>query len=286
MVIVGRLLLAAVPLFAMAAPAAAANTGTVSARAHGDSAFWTAHRMLSATPLDSPERAAARQVPAAKGFSGSRVVGALFFDDGAGSHYCTASVINSPKRNLLLTAAHCLYDPATGSWHGHIVFVPRYGRGHRPYGTWPVWAMVVDKRWTDRADPDVDFGFAAVQVVDGRRIADVVGANQLLIDQGPVNRVRVIGYPARSSSPQDRAVACDVLTHRFAARQMRFDCRGFYGGTSGGPLIKAYDPRTQSGYAVGVIGGYHLGGSRDWRSYSPAFTSDIAHLLSTADRQS
>lgn len=281
-----RGVLAAVPLLSIAWPAVG-DTRTVSVRASSDAAYWTAARMSSATPLDVRDQAGTHgRLPTAQPISGSRVVGALFFDDGNGSHYCTASVIDSPKRDLLLTAAHCLYDPTTAAWHGHIVFVPKYGHGHRPYGTWPVWLMVVDKRWSDGGNPDVDFGFAAVQVVGGRRIADVVGANQLLADQGYTNRVRVIGYPAKSSFPSDRPVACDVLTHRLAARQVRFDCRGFYGGTSGSPLIKGYDPATQSGYAVGVIGGYHLGGSYDWRSYSPVFDGDIAHLMVTADRQS
>jgi V8-like Glu-specific endopeptidase len=284
-----RGVLAAVPLFSMVQPASAAvgDAWTVSARSSGDVAYWTADRMRTATPLDVRDQVAGPDagLPMARPTSGSKVVGALFFDDGAGSHYCTASVVDSPKKDLLLTAAHCLYDPDTGSWHGHIVFVPKYSRGHRPYGTWPVWLMVTDKRWTDGGDPDVDFGFAAVQEIGGKRIADVVGANQLLVDQGYTNRVRVIGYPAKVSYPSDRPVACDVLTHRLADRQVRFDCGGFYGGTSGSPLIKGYDRGSESGYVVGVIGGYHLGGSYDWRSYSTVFGSDIAHLMVTADQQ-
>src|ERR1700737_2337523 len=34
--------------------------------------------------------------------------GALFYNDASGDHFCTASVVESPKMNLLITAAHCI----------------------------------------------------------------------------------------------------------------------------------------------------------------------------------
>jgi V8-like Glu-specific endopeptidase len=252
--------------------------------------YWTPARMEFATPLDrrasDAEAGPPSGVPVARGGAGSRVVGALFFDGGGGgSHYCTASVIRTAKKNLLLTAAHCLYNPNTHEWHSHIVFVPKYSQGNRPYGTWPVWLMVVDKRWMDHGDPDLDFGFAAVQVMGGRRIADVVGSNQLLIHQDYTNKVLVTGYPAKSNYPADRPISCVTRTYREAKYQLRFDCHGFYGGTSGSPWFKTYDRRTQSGYVIGVIGGHEQGGSEEWRSYSPVFDAGIAHLIVTADNQ-
>ena len=43
-------------------------------------------------------------------FGGTAAVGALFTtsDGHLGTHFCTASVVNSPHGNLLLTAAHCV----------------------------------------------------------------------------------------------------------------------------------------------------------------------------------
>jgi V8-like Glu-specific endopeptidase len=247
--------------------------------------YWTTERMEHATPLYGRARTGATEVPVARPVEGSRVLGALFFRDGAGGHYCTASVIRTSKRNLLLTAAHCLYNPDTHQWHTHIVFVPMYGRGRRPYGTWPIWLMVADKRWIDHGDPDFDFGFAAVQIMRGRRIADVVGANELLVNQGYTNPVLVAGYPAKANYPADRPIGCAGRTYRQTKYQLRFDCHGFYGGTSGSPWLRDYDSRTQSGHVIGVIGGYQEGGSEEWRSYSPLFDGDIAHLLETADNQ-
>jgi len=189
--------LAAVPLLP-AGPAALARTRLVTAADLGSEEYWTPARIALATPLGrrTDEEVPEVGIPTARAVPGSKVIGALFFNNGSGGHYCTASVVRTPKRNMLITAAHCLYNQATHDWHRHIVFVPRYSAGHRPYGTWPVWLMVADKRWIERGDPNLDFGFAAVQIMRGRRLADVVGANDLLTGQGYTNRVVVAGPSA------------------------------------------------------------------------------------------
>ncbi|GLY88606.1 trypsin-like serine peptidase [Actinoallomurus iriomotensis] len=276
--------LTAVPLLSYV-PEASAGVVTSADQGAAAVAYWTPERMARATPLGGGRArfGTGMEVPVARSVAGSRVIGALFFNSGSGGHYCTASVVRTPKRNMLLTAAHCLYNEGAHTWHRHIVFVPRYSAGHRPYGTWPVWLMVADKRWLQHGDPDLDFAFAAVQIMAGRRIADVVGANTLEINQGPGIRVVVAGYPAKENYPADRPVGCAGRAARQSRTQMRFDCHGFYGGTSGSPWLSDYDARTQSGHVVGVIGGYQEGGSEEWRSYSPIFTDDTARLLNTAD---
>jgi len=277
--------LAAVPLLPAGPVALASGPRTVTAVDSGGASYWTAARMARATPLGVRATLPYAGIPAARSVAGSRVIGALFFNSGSGGHYCTASVVRTAKRNMLLTAAHCLYNPDTHAWHHNIVFVPRYSAGHRPYGTWPVWLMVADKRWIDHADPDMDVAFAAVQVMRGKRIADVVGANQLTINPGYTGRVVVAGYPAKENYPADRPIGCAGRTARQSRSQLRFDCHGFYGGTSGSPWLSDYDNRTQTGHVVGVIGGYQEGGSEEWRSYSPVFDTNVAHLLATANNQ-
>jgi V8-like Glu-specific endopeptidase len=279
--------LAAVPLLPVGPVALASGARAVTAVDLSGTSYWTAARMARATPLSARaiEALPSAEIPSARSVAGSKVIGALFFNSGSGSHYCTASVVRTQKRNMLLTAAHCLYNPDTHAWHRNIVFVPRYSAGHRPYGTWPVWLMVADKRWIEHGDPDMDVAFAAVQVMRGRRIADVVGANQLQINPGYTSRVVVAGYPAKENYPADRPIGCAGWTARQSRSQLRFDCHGFYGGTSGSPWLSDYDNRTQSGHVVGVIGGYQEGGSEEWRSYSPLFDTNVANLLATANNQ-
>lgn len=278
--------LTAVPLLSYV-PEASARVVTSADQGAAAVAYWTPQRMARATPLGGrgARSGVGTEVPVARSVAGSRVIGALFFNSGSGGHYCTASVVRTSKRNMLLTAAHCLYSQSSHAWHRHIVFVPRYAAGHRPYGTWPVWLMVADKRWLQRGDPDMDFAFAAVQVMGGRRIADVVGANTLEINQGPGIQVVIAGYPAKENYPADRPVGCAGRASRQSRTQMRFDCHGFYGGTSGSPWLSDYDAHTQTGHVVGVIGGYQEGGSEEWRSYSPIFTEETARLLNTADER-
>lgn len=269
---------------ASATPASAASRDRIRVvNTGGVASYWTPYRMSHATPYGARGVPRTAGMPSARVTSGSRTIGALFFDDGEGSHYCTASVIRSSKRNLLVTAAHCLYNPNTRQWHTHIAFVPRYDQGSRPYGTWPVWLMVVDRRWLSYGDEDMDIGFAAVQVMGGRRIADVVGSNQLLVDQGVSGNVLVMGYPSKENNPADHPVWCSARVRQLGRNQMRFDCRGFSGGTSGSPWIKGYDRRTQSGYVMGVIGGHEQGGAYDWRSYGSVLGGGAAELIVTAN---
>ena len=56
-------------------------------------------------------------------FAGTPAVGALFTASAGrlGQHFCTASVVDSPAGDLLITAAHCV----TGT-SGTIEFVPGY----------------------------------------------------------------------------------------------------------------------------------------------------------------
>lgn len=254
-------------------------------------AFWTPRRMAEATPLDSrrtaraakPALAATAGRPTAKTWSGSPVVGALFLSNGSGSHYCTASVVSSAHKSLILTAGHCLYG--TGGWAKNVVFVPRYSQGKQPYGAWSIRYLYVDSRWKSHRDPDLDFGFAVVDTLQGRRIADVVGANRLVINEGYTNRVRVIGYPMTKYASVDKPIYCNATTHKAFKYQIYFDCNGFYGGTSGSPWLKNYNTTTRRGDVLGVIGGYEEGGKYDWRSYSAVFDKDIHNLYTTANKR-
>ncbi|KPI12547.1 hypothetical protein OK006_11077, partial [Actinobacteria bacterium OK006] len=41
-------------------------------------------------------------------------IGTVFEKDDHGAHFCTASVVQSPGRNMLITAAHCAFDADAG----------------------------------------------------------------------------------------------------------------------------------------------------------------------------
>jgi Trypsin len=79
---------------------------------------------LAAAVKSLPRRATT--VPAAllhgRFYTGTPAVGALFSLSGGhlGRHFCTASVVDSPVRDLVITAAHCV----SGRRPGRVAFVP------------------------------------------------------------------------------------------------------------------------------------------------------------------
>lgn len=253
-------------------------------------AFWTPQRMAQAAP---PERApgkpavTSQAAPTARHFDGIPSVGVLFSVDGeAREHHCTASVVHSPHGNLILTAGHC--NPGA-----RAAFVPQYqsGQDSQPYGVWAIEdSYAYEDRGTSGAGADLDFAFAVVAPDDsGRHIEEVTGGNVLAATPGYRNQVSVIGYPNLRSDPEDRAVRCDTTTERLAGtRQLRMECNGFYGGTSGSPWLAGYDPRTRTGRVIGVIGGVNGGGPQgphsDRTSYSPYFGKEILSLYDRATK--
>jgi V8-like Glu-specific endopeptidase len=239
-------------------------------RTVGDTTSWNRERFLRAHPPSG--------TPTAEPASFGKRVGALFSHDTTGDHFCTASAVDSPGRNLIITAAHCVHSGKGGAYLSNLVFVPGYRDGNAPYGVWKVKTQFVDDRWASDSDPDLDVGFAILQPLNGKNIADVLGSNLLGINQGFGNIVRVTGYPTSAEEP----VTCINRTTRELKYQMRFACNGYPPGTSGSPWLTHYDPKTKRGEVIGVIGGYQLGGLEDAVSYSSYFDDDVRKLYERA----
>ena len=212
----------------------------------------------------------------AKPFGGTPAIGALFtFSNGKlGTHFCTASVIQSPHSNLLVTAAHCV----TGTT-GAIAFVPGYADGNAPYGIWPVARVFTDQAWDTSASQDDDVAFLEVSDNDtSTPIEDETGAEQLGIGLPPTELTEVIGYPNGAHQP----VICQNWTKAFSATQLEFDCGGYPDGTSGGPFLVRIDQATGQGTVMAVIGGYEQGGDYSDVSYSAAFGPAVRSLYQHA----
>ncbi|MER6517492.1 MULTISPECIES: trypsin-like serine protease [unclassified Streptomyces] len=227
-------------------------------------------------------------------FDGIPVVGRMFVMKGAGAYFCTASVVASPGRNLVLSAAHCLL----GSDTRKVAFVPRYtARNPRPYGMFPVLrdAKGRSKVWihpryrsqgANRA-ATLDVAFAQVGPGSkGRRVQDVVGGNRLLTG-GPYAhpRVTLIGHPSSAARPRvcvNRTTKYTSKDARIPGSFLRIACTGYPGGTSGGPFLARYDAKTRTGDVIGVIGGWKTGGDTPDVSYSSYFGKEVRALFDTA----
>ncbi|MGW4378648.1 trypsin-like serine peptidase [Kitasatospora sp. NPDC004531] len=227
----------------------AAATGCTSAAKSGD---------------DGPT---ARPAPAD---TASNRIGPLFVDDTDGMRACTAAVVRSRGRNLVITAAHCAAP------HGvpldDLVFAPGYRDQRAPYGSWPVSEVLVDPRWGPDENEGYDVAFLLLDALNGRQVEDQVGGYSLATGQGVGLKVTVTGYPNSSTSP----ITCQGRTTSRSSTQQRFDCSGFTDGTSGSPWV------TEQSQVVGVIGGYQQGGNSPDVSYSVAFGDRLAALYRQA----
>jgi V8-like Glu-specific endopeptidase len=215
-----------------------------------------------------------------RSFSGMPAVGALFTVSGGqlGRHFCTASVVDSPPGDLVITAAHCV----SGMAPGQIAFVPGYRSGVAPYGVWLTSEVLSDSTWQASNDPDHDVAFLVVhRTGSSDRIQDLTGGEQLGIGWSARAWVDVIGYPDGT----DRPISCQNESKPLGVREMEFDCGGYTDGTSGGPFLGRVNATTGDGIVIGVIGGYEQGGDIASVSYSPGFGRAVQALYQIAITQ-
>lgn len=227
--------------------------------------------MAGLTGVDVPDAAAgpplgvtARALPDAT----ADRVGALFAGGLTGGHFCTAAVVHSEDRDVIVTAAHCLDSPST------TVFAPGYRDGRAPYGLWKLTGAYLAPGWTDGADPDDDIAFATVAPVDGGptgAVEDLVGGFAVAAEQPADAMVTVIGYPRTLETP----LRCANTTALLSGTQRRIDCPDLSGGTSGSPWLV-------DGALAGVLGGHEGGGSVPEVSYSAVMGDRAVELYRQA----
>ena len=227
--------------------------------------------VLTVAAVLVPSAAFAAEPPTAQSFDGTPTVGAIFRGTLADGHECSASVIASPSRDLILTAAHCVSGSPAG-WK----FVPGYVEGRTPYGVWTVTSAYVDQRWQWSGDTRYDYAILRVapQRIHGRtkRIQDVTGAN--LLGTAPHSGT-VITDVAYNAGVDDQPITCTVPAY-YTDGFPGFDCGDYQGGVSGSPLLFGTG---KVRVVRGVIGGLHQGGCVDSTSYSAPFTTAVSALL-------
>jgi V8-like Glu-specific endopeptidase len=247
-------------------------------------AYWDSSRLIGARPFIAGPRSA----PATGQSEDSHIagpeqglrVGALFVKDADGDHFCTASVVASPGKDLLITAAHCINGgKSRKGYRRDIVFIPDYRDGRAPFGVWTPVKLLVPPQWAHSSNPDYDVGFVVLEEHDSQNIQQVLGGNRLGDDLRYDYLVHVTGYPDSRNAP----ITCVNWTARFSDTQLEFDCFGFGGGTSGSPWVISFSPRSRTGTIVGVIGGYQDGGNKPALSYSPRIGPAIQRLYREAE---
>jgi V8-like Glu-specific endopeptidase len=244
------------------------------------SALATAVLVVAATVLGIalvPGTGTASRLPVSRGPGLSSAIGALFTTQSGRlvTHFCSATVVDSPAGDLVLTAAHCV----TGRTTDLVAFVPAYAHGKAPYGIWMVTRVFADQNWRTSADPDDDFAFLEVKRTGSTaRVEDVTGAEAVGIGQPAGEIVTVTGYPSDLDAP----ISCDNDALAYSATQFQFNCDGYTDGTSGGPFLSHVLSPGGPGIVIGVIGGFEQGGQTPSVSYAARFGQRMAQLYQTA----
>ncbi|MDF5755884.1 hypothetical protein [Spongiactinospora sp. TRM90649] len=183
----------------------------------------------------------------------SRITGKLFFHDETtdADAFCSASVVRSHSRSVILTSAHCLVS-RQGTWNSRILFIPAFresgGRVERPLGRWAATQAFVPRRFLEPgAGFNQDIGLVALAPDShGHRIQDVVGAFTPFLSRTgerfpPVTN---LGYPAGGPYTGGLLYRCDALVfddnNRDSNSLLTTRNCGVARGNDGGPWITRF----------------------------------------------
>jgi hypothetical protein len=216
-------------------------------------------------------------------------VGRFSFTTPGGTSYCSATSISN---NVLLTAAHCVYDTGANAFYGNKVFTPAYRNGVAPYGTFPTTNCRVLTAWVNLSGSFAINTWSRYDVAvcnmgtnsAGQTLNNAVGWAGRQWNYGYVRHFFDLGYPFRGMSNQLLTEAGLYLrTCAAESFQQTTDTVGMgcdWGpGISGGPWMTGYAPNLVSGYANSVNSGLFLNQNN---LYGPRFTSNNIVVLCNA----
>ena len=213
--------------------------------------------------------------PTAVSFNGVPAAGALFFNGIDSAHSCSASVVQSPGHNLVLTAAHCISGTGAGA-----LFAPGYQDGKTPFGVWTVQKAWVSPSWISSQDPQNDYAF--LQIAPKRfgffslNVQDLVAGFALGNAAPSGTSITDVAYPYGVGG---KSIVCTAkLT--YTSGYPTFNCNGYPGGTSGSPFLSVRAGRPIT--VTGVIGGLHQGGCYEWNSFSSPFGAETMRTYQRA----
>ena len=194
-------------------------------------------------------------------------VGRLYLSGTPGSGYCSGTAISG---NVMVTAAHCVYDLGAHSFFNYWAFTPAYKNGSAPYGTFTANTCWVLNSWI--AQPYYSFAAVPYDVAvctmgtnaAGQTLNAAVGYMGRSWNYGYVLNLFVMGYPWQDTSGNTLAGAgyylrtCTAETNIYATDVLRAGC-GWGPGISGGPWVKGYQQNIVAGSVDSVVSGYVSG---------------------------
>ncbi|WDN56948.1 trypsin-like serine peptidase [Streptomyces clavuligerus] len=253
--------------------------------------YWTPERMAAALPPHVPDPTTALRAGKAPGPDGepsavapletpasaakgsgtpegptaepripqSSKTGRVFYRDPirGTSHACTASMVNSGSRQLVLTAGHCVHtgpvNGRPGAFMTHWTYVPGFRSGQRPYGVFWAKRMTTFASWASHGDVGRDVAFVVTELVNGRKLGDVTGGWGIAFNQPKSMNYMLNGYPSNHGGGNVQQYCGIVVSAQHPSDPSRiYVACAWAEGASGSPFLAAFNQQTLMGYANGV----------------------------------
>jgi V8-like Glu-specific endopeptidase len=189
-------------------------------------------------------------------------------------YVCSATVVNSSRKDTVWTAGHCVHGGPGETWHRDWQFVPAYKDAAEPYGRWYADRFATRSAWANDGDFSEDLGAATLRPLDGVEIVDAVGAQGIAWNYPPGYHALGFGYPQDPPFDGRRLIACEGDTSLDRAGIIVLPC-DMTGGSSGGGWLREADGRGL-GYLNGLNS--HGYGSRPGLMFSPYYGEAVRSL--------
>lgn len=202
-----------------------------------------------------------------------RCVGKLFFTMNGNNLTGSASAIN---QDILLTAAHCLYDVLQDLWAENVIFVPAYTNAEEPFGMWVFDSYTVPLTWVEGYGEAHDYG--AIKLMKGgkedKNIGDVVGYLGYITQLPFKQEWTAVGYPSNQSGGQIMIKDTGPFTRTLDNNTVVGKEDDMNEGSSGGPWLLDYEMSLRINGLVS-FGDDNLPGE----AFSPYFGEEVAEFL-------
>ncbi|GLF99730.1 trypsin-like serine peptidase [Streptomyces yaizuensis] len=230
------------------------------------------------TPAAAPARRDGRAAPRV---NESAAVGKVYFRNPVNGldYMCSAAAINSPSKQMVTTAGHCVntggVNGAAGQWMQNWVYIPRYRSGARPFGTYAALQYRAFTSWVTHSDFTRDAAMVTTLPLNGTKVVNATGGHGLSWNFSRNQPMAVMGYPGNRDSGELQWI-CQGTTRQYGFFDPRIELQcDFGGGSSGGPWLREFNAANGLGSQNGVMSTIGGGG---WNQ-SPYFDDAVKAMF-------
>ena len=215
----------------------------------------------------------------------------LFFSNSqtGNTQTCTASMINTEKGNIAITAAHCLFND-NRIVYNNMMFSPGYNSGiPGPLGLIPVEFVTVPPEYI-KDDPVYDYGMIRMRFNDpnGYKLQQYTGANGWRLDvEGDNILTTILAYPNGGNMPncpRDGLHLC-VFVGNVKTSVTTYVIPGVRigSGASGSPFMVGHDLNRNLGYTYSNCATYlHDNNQSEAPRYNPVEFHNLLAYVSNS----